>query len=147
MYIILLQVMSQLWTCHINKNYERRTANYLLSHIKDCVAHITILLVLAYLLTATHYYGNIETQWPGPNPHLGFDFFSTNQWARFRPRDNSHHKWWTAQYSAGMLTNLADANCQCQDYTNIFHLICDPILENPTYRAKCCFELFTVLGW
>ena len=25
--------------------------------------------------------------------------------------------------------------------------ICDLILENPTYRAKCCFELFTVLGW
>ena len=55
---------------------------------------------------------------------LRFDFFSTNQWARFRPHYNSHHKWWTAQYSAGMLTNPADTNCQCQDYTNIFHPIC-----------------------
>ena len=25
--------------------------------------------------------------------------------------------------------------------------ICDPILENLTYRAKCCFELFIILGW
>ena len=26
-------------------------------------------------------------------------------------------------------------------------LFCDPILENPTYSAKCCFKLFVILGW
>ena len=25
--------------------------------------------------------------------------------------------------------------------------ICDPVLENPTYHAKCYFKLFTVLDW
>ena len=25
-------------------------------------------------------------------------------------------------------------------------ILCDQILENPTYCAKCCFELFTILG-
>ena len=97
-------------------------------HQRLCVAHITIRVVLVYLLTVTHYYGDNETQRPRPNllshAWLRFDFFSTNQWARFRPHYNSHHKWWTAQHSAGMPTNPADANCQCQDYTNIFHPIC-----------------------
>ena len=31
-------------------------------HQRLCVAHITVLVVLVYLLTATHYYGDNETQ-------------------------------------------------------------------------------------
>ena len=35
----------------------------------------------------------------------------------------------------------------CQLVTLLLFAICDPILENLTYRAKFCFELFIVLGW
>ena len=45
------------------------------------------------------------------------------------------HKGFSKDFSIGMTSNIR------------YFVTCDPILENPTYHAKRCFELFTVLGW
>ena len=38
-------------------------------------------------------------------------------------------------------TGWQSTKTQCR---HMHSIICDPILENPTYCTKCCFELFTV---